>query len=61
MCSKYEYHSKVNSQNNWEDLYAHLMNTKNFTLITNKDIQVSSKKYEESGYSLDLDLLTISY
>jgi hypothetical protein len=61
MCLKYEYHSRVNSQHNWGDLYAHSMNTKNFTLITKKDIQVSSGKYEESGYGLDLDLLTISY
>jgi hypothetical protein len=33
-------------QKNWKDLYDRIM---------------SSKNYEESGYGLDLDLLTISY
>ena len=32
----------------------------NFTLILNKDIHISSKTDEESGYGLNLALLTIS-
>ena len=33
----------------------------NFTLITSKDIDMSSEYYEESGYNLHLDLLVILY
>jgi hypothetical protein len=35
-CSKYDNHSKFNSQHNWEDLHDHLMSTRIFTLIINK-------------------------
>ena len=38
------------------DLYDHLMSTKNFLLIPNKVFIWSFKNYEESGYSLDLDI-----
>ena len=41
------------------DLYDHLMSTRIFTLIVNM-IFMSFQNHEESGYGLDLDLLTIS-
>ena len=57
--SKYDNHSKLNMQHNGEDVYDHVMSTRNFTLIMNK-VFMSSENYEESGYGLDSDLLTIS-
>ena len=35
-CSKYDKHSRLNSQLNWEDLYDYLMSTQISTLIMNK-------------------------
>ena len=35
-CSKHENHSRLSSQHDQEDLYDHLMSTRNFTLILNK-------------------------
>ena len=34
-CSKYAKHSKFNNQHDLEDMYDHLMSTRNFTLIIN--------------------------
>ena len=42
------------------ELYDHLMSTKIFTLLMTK-IHMSSKHYEECGYGLHSDLLTILY
>ena len=60
-CSKFVNHSRLNSQHNWGDLYDHLMSKRIFTLIIIEDIHMSSKNYEENGYSHDLDLLIISH
>jgi hypothetical protein len=43
-----------------EDLYDHLMSTR-ITFASEYYIHTSSENYEEGNYSLDLDLLTISY
>ena len=43
-----------------KDLYDLLMSTI-ITLLMEYYIHMSSENYEESNYSLDLDLLTISY
>jgi hypothetical protein len=44
------------------DLYDHLMNTNIFTLIMKeKDIHTSSENYEESGYGLNVDVVTMSH
>ena len=67
MCSNYQ--SSPNSQHNCVcvgggaagQLYNHLMSTRIFTLIMNKLFILSSENYEEIGYGLDLDLLTILY
>jgi hypothetical protein len=53
-------HSKFNNQHTPEDLYDHLISTKNFHFDSEQDIHTSSKDYDESGYGLNLDLLTIS-
>ena len=42
----------------WTGLYDHLVNTRIFTLIMNKKF-MRSENHEESGYGLDLDLLTM--
>lgn len=42
------------------DLYNYFMSTRTFTLVENK-IHMSSETYEESGGSLELDLLTTLY
>ena len=54
MCSKYDNHSRPNSQHKWGSLYDHSMSTRIFNLIMNY-IHVSSKNYEESGYDNDLN------
>ena len=46
----------MHSKHNLGDLYDHLTSTKIFTLTMNK-----ISKCEESGYGIDLDLVTISY
>ena len=54
-------HSTINIL--WEgegDIYHDLMSTRIFTLMINNNNQMNTKKNEESGYGLDLDLLTIS-
>ena len=43
------------------DLYEHLISMNIFTLIMNKILNTSSENYEESGYNLTSDLLTILY
>jgi hypothetical protein len=53
--------SRLNSQHNWRDLYNHLMSARIFTLITTQDIHMIPLKYEECGYDLRLDMVTISY
>ena len=56
--------SLVYNKHTWEDLYDHLMSTKIFTLIKNKELiwSLSSNNYEESGCNnLNLDLLIILY
>ena len=40
-------------------VYDHLLTTRIFTLLIIINICMSSKHYEENGYGLDLDLLTI--
>ena len=42
------------------DIYHYLMSTRTFTLMINNNNQMNTQKNEESGYGLDLDLLTIS-
>ena len=44
-----------------EDVYDHLMSMQIFTLVMKKYILMSSIYYEESGYNLNLNLLTILY
>ena len=41
-------------------LYDHIMIV-NLHFVSEQDIYMSSKKYEESNHNLDLDYLTISY
>lgn len=40
-------------------LYGHLMNTRIFTLILDKRMNVSSRNYEANSYMCDLDVLII--
>ena len=42
------------------DVYDHCMSTNNFNLLMNRNF-ISFKNYEESGYMLNLDLLTTLY
>ena len=43
-----------------KNLYNHLISTRRFTLIMNKNIHMSSKIYEQNDYDLDnLDLLIV--
>ena len=62
MCVEYDNHSKLNSQHNWRGKSKWTFNEhKNLHLDNKYDVHMSSKNYEESGYGLDLDLLTILY
>ena len=36
MCSKFDKHSRLNSQHNWAGLYDHLMRMRIVTLMMNK-------------------------
>ena len=56
MFSKYDYHTRFNSQHNSGNLHDHLMSTKLFTLISNEICMRS----EGSDYGLELDLLLMS-
>ena len=64
-CSQYFNLYKINSQHNFGGggcaLYDHLMSTSFFSLIMNKlIIHVSPGYREESGYSLNFELQTLS-
>lgn len=62
-CSKYDNYLKFNnSQCNWE-IYMMTQQVQKYNIcLDNKyNIHVISKYNEESGYDLNLDLLTISY
>ena len=43
------------------DLYDHLMSTRILHFVSELDIHMSFENYEANGYSLNLDLLPISY
>ena len=48
-CSKYDSHSRPNSQHNWGDLYDHLMSIRTFTLlISTLKTYMISKNYDYS-------------
>jgi hypothetical protein len=59
MCSKKFNHSKLKSQQNWGDLYNHLLRKRVFTLliIDAYDIHMSSKNYEEDDYEYILVII----
>jgi hypothetical protein len=61
MCSKTDNHSKFNGQLYWEDVYDYMTyyEHKNVHFDIEKDIKLSSKNYEESGYNLNLDHLVL--
>ena len=61
MRSKYDNHSKLNSQHNWGNLFDHALNTRMSTLIMSKIFIRAPKIMKKSGYDLDLNSLTISY
>ena len=44
-----------------EDVYDHLVDMQIFTLVMIKNILMSLKHYDESGYNIYLNLLTIFY
>ena len=50
-----------NNEHGRENLCDFLLSTIILILEMNKDTHMCSKIHEESGYDLDLDLLTISY
>lgn len=61
-CLKYDNYFILNNEYTWEEgnLYDKSMGMKIFTLSMNEDVDVSFKNYEESGYNVESDLLTIS-
>ena len=54
----YANHSKLNSQDDWGNVYDHSMSTFIFILIINK---IWGKTYEGKGYGRDMDELIISH
>ena len=60
MCSKHGNYSIFISQHNQENLYDYLMST-DLHFNNQQDIYVSPKNYEESGYGLNLGVLSTSY
>ena len=64
VCSKYDYHPNLNSQDSWRGgggglEYNHSMYMRVFTFMLNKILRMNSKNNEVSGNSLDLDMLAI--
>ena len=54
--------SRLNSQHNWRDRPIQPFNEhKNLHFDNKQDIHTIPLKYEECGYDLHLDMLTISY
>ena len=56
VCINFGDHSRLNSQQNWVNLYDHLMRKRIFTLTVNK-IFMSSENSQENGCWHNLDLL----
>ena len=61
MYTKYENHSRLNCQHNQRDLYESWPFHEHESLYFEDeyDIHMNFENYKESGYNLDLDLLTI--
>ena len=56
-CSKYDNHSRLDSQHNWRGPTWQWNEHEDFHYNSEQDIQLISDDYEESGYGLDLDML----
>jgi hypothetical protein len=56
VCSKYDDHSRLNDQHILRD---RLMNMRILHFGDEYNVRMNSKRYEECGYGLDLDLVSI--
>ena len=61
MCSKLVRHSKRSGQQNWRDLYDHLITHRIFIFDNEWDLHTNSKNLREIDYMHNLDLLIVSH